>query len=96
MIKVYGASDDLIEVDGRSLRSEFYHYSDERPSTLEFSDGTVLSVRYNEDGCWEVRPQVEGTAYHSHVPYTDPEGNYSDVVQLREPLMWVKFHEVQP
>jgi len=40
MLKVYGASDDLIEIKG-DIREEFSRY-DSEGDYLAFSDGTVL------------------------------------------------------
>ncbi len=45
-VTVYGASDDLVEIEG-DIRDELYA-SDNNPAHLAFSDGTVLSVEYSE------------------------------------------------
>jgi len=56
-VKVYGASDDLIEIEG-DIREEFNVYDDER--YLAFSDGTVVKVWYDEDGIWRVHVVAGG------------------------------------
>ena len=49
--KVYGCSDDLIEVEGDVCGETSPAYSsgdDEKPALLIFSDGTILSVVYGK------------------------------------------------
>lgn len=51
MVTVYGASDDLIEIDG-DIREEFPYDGEE--TYLAFSDGTVLSIFYAHSGVWRI------------------------------------------
>lgn len=51
MILIYGASDDLIEIEG-DIREEFSAYGDDAGVYLGFSDGTLVSVDYDRDGIW--------------------------------------------
>ncbi|WP_433730778.1 hypothetical protein ACQP2Y_20990 [Actinoplanes sp. CA-051413] len=62
-ITVYGASDDLIEVDG-DIREEFPYRSDEESGILAFSDGTVLRIAFDPDGSgnWRITPLAQGSA----------------------------------
>lgn len=92
---VYGASDDLIEVDGL-IREEF-NVIDE-PRYLAFSDGTVLRIEYAGDGCWRVDQRAKGSCSVEKVhDGTDedeprrPDGTptYSDVVVLTGDISWV-------
>jgi hypothetical protein len=53
MIKVYGASDDLIEVDG-DIVEEFNVDCDES-NYVALSNGVVLRVKMDEDGDWTVK-----------------------------------------
>lgn len=84
-VEVYGASDDLIEVDG-DLCDEFD--GGYTPRYLHFSEGTVLKVQYSpvEDniyyGLWKIERVKEGTAEYAHAAATDPEDDYSDRVTL--------------
>ena len=81
MLTIYGASDDLIEVEG-DITEEFPAITDES-SLLAFSDGTLLRVRYDEDGLWRITPLAKGTATLSITPATDPDSaNYSDRATL--------------
>jgi hypothetical protein len=79
MIKIYGASDDLIELDG-DIREEF----GTGEGVLLFSDGTMLEVRYNSMGQWKISVLQTGEAHvHRAMAAGDPDGpNYTDVVHL--------------
>lgn len=90
-VTVYGASDDLIEVDG-VLREEFSPPYDEPEALLAFSDGTVLRVRYDEDGCWRITPLARGTAEYSKIEAVGPDDpSYSDRVTLSGDFEWVVY-----
>lgn len=65
MLKVYGASDDLIELEG-DIEDEFGHYPhDDEPVYLAFSDGTVLKAIYDNDGIWRLNLVCKGNLYQS-------------------------------
>ena len=58
MIKVYGASDDLIEVEG-DIREEFtalFDCHDNVGGILAFSEGTIVRIVYDIDGIWRITP----------------------------------------
>lgn len=86
-VTIYGASDDLIEVDG--------DISDECDGgLLVFSDGTVLNVAYTEEGVWRITPIAKGSARMEKVEaVSGDDGNYSDRVTLTGDLKWVVFGE---
>jgi hypothetical protein len=86
---VYGASDDLIEIEG-SIREEFYATEKvhDDGDLLAFSNGVVLRVRYDTDGVWRLS-LVAGTGVKiEQAPANDEDGNYSDTATL-EPVGWV-------
>lgn len=94
-IKITGASDDLIEIEG-DISEEFNwitNDSDER-RFIAVSDGTLLSVRYDADGIWRFDLVANGSA-----EYSKSEGSVArdtnDVITLRAPvgdrLQWVVF-----
>jgi hypothetical protein len=97
---VYGASDDLVEVEG-DVREEFNPKHDDKPSYLAVSDGTVLRITY--DGQWHISRVAEGAAEYAHDAATAEDGDpredgspcYSDRVTLTGagdlPLAWVVF-----
>lgn len=98
LVVVYGASDDLIEVDGH-IREEFYANSDEEPNLLAFSDGTLLEVTYTNSGLWRINTlsQSAGTritkveALGDEGTTSDGYPRYSDRVTLEGFLVWVVF-----
>lgn len=82
-VTVYGASDDLIEVEG-AITEEFgaMDCSGEEPRYLAFSDGTVLRVTYSAKGCWEIRQVAVGHAVFECVPHDNDATTYSDRATL--------------
>ena len=88
-IKVFGASDDLIEVEG-DIEEEFSHLDD--TAYLCFSDGTILSVEFSRSGIWRIVSIVSGTAAVSIVqaPANDDD-NYSDVATIEGDVLWVVY-----
>jgi len=94
MITVYGASDDLVEIEG-DVREEFsYRGGQEDDSTyLAFSDGTVLSIRYDNDGIWRIAPVCRGVAeLKIEQAPADDEDNYSDQATLDGvKITWVLY-----
>ena len=95
-IKVYGASDDLVEIDG-DFSEEFSCYGQDEGMVLAFGDGTVLSVKYDDSGEWRLARLVAGSAKFDHAPSLGPDGDnhpggetgYSDLVTLKGDLGWV-------
>ncbi len=96
---IYGASDDLIEVEG-ACSEEFSVYNkceNETPAAyLACSDGTLLKVKY--DGQWRFHLMKQGSAAYSKEEATDEAGSrpdgkpaYSDVVTLDGDVRWVVF-----
>lgn len=85
--KVYGASDDLIEVEG-GFNDEFSWFSD-KPVYLNFSDGTQLSALYDKDGIWRLDRTREGTNEFRHEPGS-VDDDRNDVVFLTGEVKWVE------
>lgn len=88
-ITIYGTSDDLIEIEG-AIREEFSALDAEN-AKLAFGDGTVLSVKYDDDGCWRINRIIEGTAKYEKMEATDPDGDYTDRVTLTGDVKWVLY-----
>lgn len=87
-VTIYGASDDLIELEG-DIRDEINPRNEDEPTRLAFSDGTVLSVVYDSDGCWRVTRVAEGSAKMEKVEAEGPDSNnYSDRVTLTGEIRW--------
>jgi hypothetical protein len=83
---VYGASDDLIEIEG-AIVEEFT--AEDEADRLIFSDGTVLEIRYTREGVWRIEDVHRGTARLTvDVAPDGDEDNYSDRATL-EGVTWV-------
>lgn len=52
-VRVYGHSDDCIEVAGE-IEAEFSPHDEEKPTYLAFSNGAVVSIEYTKDGEWKI------------------------------------------
>lgn len=89
---ITGASDDLIELDGQ-IREEFSHYArddDDQGCLLAFSDGTLLSIKY--DGVWRIARMAKGSCEYAHAPGSEVDDT-NDVVTLIGDLRWCVFAE---
>lgn len=93
---IFGASDDLIEVMGL-VREEFYLGAGDR-STLEFSDGSAVSVEYDDDGIWRIHLVEAGACtWIRHACETKPDLSdedkfgYSDAGVLTGAVEWVRL-----
>lgn len=98
--KIYGASDDLIEIEG-AIEDEVNHMSDKAIS-FAASDGTTGSIKYGDGGNWEITVKSKGGKYLQHVKavgddlkHTEPDAinctSYSDVLVFDEGIEWVKI-----
>lgn len=85
-VTVYGASDDLIEIEG-DIRDEFT--ARDGINYLAFSNGTVLSIEYDRDGMWRIRPLLGTGGTVRLVIADDPEGNYTDRATIEGAVVWV-------
>lgn len=86
-ITVYGASDDLIEVEG-DITEEFD--IDHGGPIFVFSDGTVIQIEFSKVGIWRITPMVYGTGALTVVQAPlDYDANYSDRATLDADIRWV-------
>ena len=93
---IYGASDDLIEIDG-AIVEEYGTFS--QNIRIVASDGTQAIINY--DGEWGIDVENYGDKYLSHVKSVgddnEHEGelakftSYSDILILDEGVKWVKI-----
>lgn len=95
MIKVYGASDDLVEIEGSKYRDdEIGCYNTD--VKIEFVDGTVIQVHYGKDndtkGIWAITVLNKGSAYQELLVCEDENARiYSDIFLIGAE---VKQHEL--
>jgi hypothetical protein len=91
-ISVTAASDDLIEIRG-DISEEFSWFaanSDDERRYLGFSDGTVLSVQYDDDGIWRFSRVATGSANFTKIE-GDVAADKNDEVVLEGDVAWCLF-----
>ena len=89
---VYGASDDLVEVDGAF--SEEWGCWDAQESTVIFGDGTELGIAYGPtEPTWTIRLKKAGTATVLIEKATDDVTDYSDRATVTGDLGSVRFRK---
>lgn len=92
-VRVYGCSDDLIELEG-DLREEINCYGtddDDRGVLLSFSDGTIVELKYGKlgRGIWGITVMTEGDAYEGIDHCSDEDASpHSDVLRLSDGVRW--------
>lgn len=84
MIKVYGASDDLVEIEGSAYKEDEIgcYNSDVR---IGFTDGTVIRVGYPkaDAAIWWIEVEKQGTAAQTLIVCEDEDArNYSDIFEI--------------
>jgi hypothetical protein len=86
MTKVYGASDDLIELEG-FITHEMDCYN--KVTTFTFDDGTKAKIKYGKKhegesiGVWQIEVIAKGTGFIELQECFDEDGKiYSDVLIL--------------
>jgi hypothetical protein len=84
-VTVYGASDDLIEVEG-DIREEF-PWNDALPAYLRFSNGVVLRVHWFT--FWHITPVERADLVEVVQCPEDDEDNYSDRATVSGDVAWV-------
>ena len=83
---IYGASDDLIELDGAI--SEEYGTDNAK---VECSDGTKFEIKYT--GEWKVANLQKGSEFKQLIESVgDNCSSYSDIVVLSGLIDWVKIN----
>lgn len=96
--KIYGASDDLIEIDG-AISDEV---NDGDSMSFSASDGTKGTISYGNEGSWKISLTNKGKKFLGIVKsvgddvehiFPDAIGcsSYSDVLILDEGIEWVKI-----
>lgn len=93
MVKVYGASDDLVEIEGSSYKHDEIgcYGSDVR---IRFTDGSIIRVGYPKDGIavWWIEVEKLGTASVRLLKCFDENAQiYSDIFEINAD---VKSHSV--
>lgn len=93
MVKVYGASDDLVEIEGSAYKEDEIgcYDSDVR---IRFTDGTVIRVGYPKENAaiWWIEVEKQGPALQELTICDDEEARiYSDIFEINAEI---KSHSV--
>lgn len=92
--RVYGCSDDLIEVEGGKAAGEVGYYcsdDDSKGCLLVFDDGTLLSIKYGKNGMgvWEIKLVRSGDAFDRIEQCADEDADpYSDQAFFKREMKW--------
>ena len=81
MVKVYGASDDLVCIEGSTYQDNEIDCYD-REVRIRFTDGTVIRVGYGkgDKGIWQILVEETGTAEYTRKICDDENAAvYSDI-----------------
>ena len=90
-VTIYGASDDLIEIEGDLGRDEFGAYDEAKD--LLFSNGCKVRVNYGEDGCWRTElltPELCTVVKHKLATDSDSKDDYTDRLTICGDFEWVE------
>lgn len=87
---ITGASDDLIEVRGE-LYDEFNSFLCEK-GIVSFSDGTLLRVKYDDDGIWRFETIFKGALFKERIE-GEIEEDTNDEVYFHSGLKWCVFSD---
>ena len=93
MVRVYGASDDLVEITGSDYPEKEIDCYDANVR-LWFSDGTVILVGYPKKdlGVWWVKVEERGSAFFClHICRDENADPYSDMFEIEAEVV---RHEV--
>jgi hypothetical protein len=97
---IYGSSDDLVEIEGQ-VQGEYENYTlAKRGISFECSDETKGVILYNGD--WKITVEKEGSLFQELRPNVGDNGkhtdlafkctSYSDVLILKDGILWVKMN----
>ena len=93
MVKVYGASDDLVEIENSKYKEDESGCY-EHDVRIRFLDGTVIRVGYPKEclAVWWVEIEMQGTAEHKLTICNDEDARiYSDIFEIDSEI---KSHSV--
>ena len=101
---IYGFSDDLIEVCNIHNLPNGEEWYLEDDGVIACSDGTILTVNYDDEGMWRFGPVIRGNAFGHILPATGDDGDkrseydgapdYSEVAVFLTQLDWVAYGKV--
>ena len=97
---IYGESDDLVQVSGQ-VQAEYENWTlAQRGIPFECSDGTKGKIMY--DGDWNIYLEEKGSLFQELRPNVGDYGkhidlafkctSFSDVLILKQGILWVKIN----
>lgn len=92
MLKVYGCSDDLVEIESAQYPNDEIDCF-ERDVKIKFTDGTEIKVGYNKPdlAIWWIRVEKRGTANQTMTSCWDEDAfPYSDILTIDSELLSVE------
>lgn len=93
MIKIYGYSDDLVEIEGSNYKTnEIECYN--KDVRINFVDGTQILIGYSKPHCavWWIQIETLGTEWHNLTECEDENAEiYSDIFEIESEI---KSHSV--
>jgi hypothetical protein len=94
--RIWGESDDVVEIDGDLMTEELYPETDAMVFT--FGDGTKLEIRFTEDAEWRITVLERGAAdvriEEAYSPTAREFSEHSDVATLSGDLRSVEIEEI--
>lgn len=84
MVKVYGASDDLVEIEGSTYREDEIGCYDQ-DVRIRFTDGTVIRIGYPKENAaiWWIEIEKIGTASYALIACHNEDAQiYSDIFEI--------------
>lgn len=95
MLKVYGCSDDLVEIEGTKTQyDEIGCYDSD--VLIEFTDGTIIRVHYGkgEKGIWDIKILSKGAAIVKFIVCEDEDADiYSDILEINAEVKSVTLED---
>lgn len=98
VVKIYGASDDLIEIDGEVKGCDEYSPDDDI-GYVELSTGDVFKVEYTKGGTWRVSHLLDSKKLQVEIekcPEDDDPDPYTDTATVRGEIAWVDLWNTWP
>ena len=92
MIKVYGYSDDNVDVDGAPYPADEIDCYDSKVQ-IRFSDGTLIEIEYGKNGLaiWKITILEKGMAKQILTECNDENADiYSDIFEIDADYVWHK------
>jgi len=86
---IYGASDDLIEIEGE-IEEEIDCWNKPNGMLLYCSDGTLLNMKY-EKSYWKIRLLKEGKLFNKIEYFDGNHEKHSDVAYLNQGIKFIYF-----